>query len=109
MATPSDGLIKGKWWESFGDPQLNALEETIAINNQNVKQAEAQFREARATVLATHANYYPTIGSSPSISQTYETENSAARTFLYRSPLPGSRICGAACGCPSRMRWKTRK
>ncbi len=72
MATPSDGLIKGKWWEIFGDPQLNALEETIAINNQNVKQAEAQFREARATVLATHANYYPTIGSSPSISQTYE-------------------------------------
>ncbi len=20
MATPSDGLLKGKWWEIFGDP-----------------------------------------------------------------------------------------
>lgn len=69
MATPSDELIKGKWWEIFGDPELNKLEEMVAINNQNIKQAEAQFRQARALVLANHANYYPTIGSSPSITQ----------------------------------------
>ena len=50
MATPSDALIKGKWWEMFGDPQLNRLEELVNVNNQNVKQAEAQFREARAAV-----------------------------------------------------------
>ena len=72
MATPSDGLLKGKWWEIFGDPQLNQLEELVNVNNQNVKQAEAQFREARALVAANHANYYPTIGSSPSITQTPE-------------------------------------
>ena len=70
MATPSDTVMKGKWWEIFGDPQLNKLEEMIEISNQNVKQAEAQFRQARAIVAANHANYYPTIGSSPSITQT---------------------------------------
>jgi NodT family efflux transporter outer membrane factor (OMF) lipoprotein len=70
MATPSDGLIKGKWWEIFGDPQLNALEELVNINNQNVKQAEAQFRQARAVIAANHANYFPTIGASPQITQT---------------------------------------
>ena len=70
MATPSDALLKGKWWEIFGDPQLNELEEMININNQNVKQAEAQFRQARALVALNHANYYPTIGSAPSITQT---------------------------------------
>jgi NodT family efflux transporter outer membrane factor (OMF) lipoprotein len=70
MATPSDALMKGKWWEIFGDPQLNKLEEMVEINNQNVKQAEAQFRQARALVAANHANYYPTIGSTPSITQT---------------------------------------
>src|SRR5579872_7215833 len=69
IATPSDDLPKGKWWEMFGDPQLNALEEAIAINNQNVKQAEANFRQARALVRVNRANYYPTIGVSPSISQ----------------------------------------
>jgi NodT family efflux transporter outer membrane factor (OMF) lipoprotein len=70
MATPSDSLMKGKWWEIFGDPQLNKLEELVEINNQNVKQAEAQYRQARALVAANHANYYPTIGSTPSITQT---------------------------------------
>lgn len=69
MATPSDTLIKGNWWEIFGDPELNRLEELVNINNQNIKQAEAQFRQARALVAATHANYYPAVGSSPSISQ----------------------------------------
>jgi len=76
VATPSDGLIKGKWWEVFGDPQLNRLEELVNVNNQNVKQAEAQFRQARALVAANHANYYPTIGTAPSISQSYSGANS---------------------------------
>jgi len=69
MATPSDELIKGNWWEIFGDPQLNRLEELVNVNNQNIKQAEAQFRLARAAVAGNRANYYPTIGSSPSITQ----------------------------------------
>jgi NodT family efflux transporter outer membrane factor (OMF) lipoprotein len=70
MATPSDGLLKGKWWEMFGDPQLNSLEELVNIQNQNVKQAEAQYQEARALVAGNHANYYPTIGTTPAITQT---------------------------------------
>ena len=69
MATPSDGLLKGNWWELFGDPQLNRLEELVNIDNQNVKQAEAQFRQARALIAANHANYYPSIGTNPSINQ----------------------------------------
>jgi NodT family efflux transporter outer membrane factor (OMF) lipoprotein len=70
MATPSDDLPKGKWWEIFGDPQLNGLEDLVNINNQNLKQAEAQFRQARALVAANRANYYPTIGTTPAITQT---------------------------------------
>ncbi len=68
-ATPSDGLLKGKWWEIFNDPKLNELEERVAVNNFSVKQAEAQFSASRALVLGAHANYYPTIGSNPSITQ----------------------------------------
>jgi outer membrane protein TolC len=37
---------RGKWWEIFGDPELNQLEEQIAGSNQNLKVAEARFREA---------------------------------------------------------------
>ena len=69
MATPSDDLPKGNWWQIFGDPQLNALEESVNVNNQNIQQAEAQFRQARAVVAGNRANYYPSVGTSPSITQ----------------------------------------
>ena len=69
MATPGDGQIKGKWWEMFGDPELNRLEELVNINNQNIKQAEAQFLAVRSTVLSAQANRYPALGSNPAITQ----------------------------------------
>ena len=54
---------------------------------ENVKQAEAQFREARALVLGEHANYYPTIGSSPGITQTYERKQGS---YNYTLPITAS-------------------
>jgi NodT family efflux transporter outer membrane factor (OMF) lipoprotein len=88
MAEPSDGFIRGKWWEIFEDPQLNALEEQVNINNQNVKQAEAQFRQARALIVGAYANYYPTIGSSPSITQS--DSGRAPHTASFSLPLSAS-------------------
>jgi len=99
MATPSDDLLKGKWWEIFGDAQLNRLEEMVDINNQNVKQAEAQFRQARAVVVADHANYYPTIGATPAITQSDSGPavrggsgvfNAGARTQTFSFPFSAS-------------------
>ena len=49
-AQPNDQTLRGNWWEMFGDPQLNQLESQIAVSNQNLKIAEAQYREARAMV-----------------------------------------------------------
>src|SRR5580658_327252 len=49
-AQPNDDQIRGKWWEVYHDPELNRLEEQVNISNQNVIQAEAQFREAAAAV-----------------------------------------------------------
>lgn len=89
MATPSDSLIKGKWWEIFGDPQLNALEEQVNINNQDVKQAEAQYREARAIVAANHADYYPSVGTTPAITESDFGKNTgrpAGSTTSYSIP-----------------------
>jgi NodT family efflux transporter outer membrane factor (OMF) lipoprotein len=93
MATPSDGLLKGNWWEMFGDSQLNRLEELVNVNNQNIKQAEAQFRQARAFVAANHANYYPAIGSSPSITQSDVGKNrggAAGTSQIFSLPFAAS-------------------
>jgi NodT family efflux transporter outer membrane factor (OMF) lipoprotein len=66
-AQPSDGVLRGKWWEIFGDPGLNALEEQVSISNQNVLQAEAQFREAEAAVRVARTALFPLVTGSPSI------------------------------------------
>jgi NodT family efflux transporter outer membrane factor (OMF) lipoprotein len=60
-AQPADQTLKGKWWEIYQDPQLDALEEKINISNQSLKAAQAQFAQARATVRYNRADYYPTI------------------------------------------------
>src|SRR5437867_3669739 len=48
VAQPKDDLIRGAWWEIFGDPQLNALAAQVSVSNQNLAAAEAQYREAQA-------------------------------------------------------------
>jgi NodT family efflux transporter outer membrane factor (OMF) lipoprotein len=72
VSSPSDGVLKGKWWELFADPQLNKMEEMVSVSNQNVKQAEAEFREARALVALNRAGYFPTIGTSPAITNSHQ-------------------------------------
>lgn len=56
-----DDAIKSKWWEMYGDAELNALEEQVDLSNQTVAQAEARYRQARALVAAARAAYYPTV------------------------------------------------
>ncbi len=66
-AQPSDTALKGKWWEIYNDPNLNALEEQVSISNQNVLQAEAQYRAARATVQVARSALFPTLTGAPTV------------------------------------------
>lgn len=65
-AQPADGALRGKWWEVYKDPRLNALEDQVSISNQNVLAAEAQFREAKAAVQVARAGLFPTVTAAPS-------------------------------------------
>jgi len=66
-AQPNAGAIRGKWWEIYNDPQLNALEEQVNISNQNVLVALAQYREARDAVRIARSSLFPTLGVSPAV------------------------------------------
>jgi NodT family efflux transporter outer membrane factor (OMF) lipoprotein len=66
-AQPSDAQLKGDWWTLFNDPQLNTLEVQIDPANQTLKEAEANFRVARAAVRFNRASEAPTIGVAPGI------------------------------------------
>jgi NodT family efflux transporter outer membrane factor (OMF) lipoprotein len=75
QAQPNDGQLKGKWWEIYNDAELNALEEQVALNNQNVLQAEAQYREAVAAVKIVRSGLYPTVSTAPSITESRSSPN----------------------------------
>ncbi|HWG19090.1 MAG TPA: efflux transporter outer membrane subunit [Terracidiphilus sp.] len=61
VANPQDAMIRGKWWEIFHEPELNALEEQLNIDNQNIKVSFNNFMAARALVAQARAQYWPTI------------------------------------------------
>ena len=68
-ANPSDGMLKGKWWEIYQDPQLNQLEERIDTNNVQLRQQMELYLAAEDQVRAARANLYPTLSAGPSISR----------------------------------------
>jgi NodT family efflux transporter outer membrane factor (OMF) lipoprotein len=75
LAQPGDQTSRGNWWEIYGDPQLNGLEAQIDSANQTLKIAEANYREARATIRFNRSAEAPTIGTAPSISTVRDSAN----------------------------------
>jgi NodT family efflux transporter outer membrane factor (OMF) lipoprotein len=68
-------MIRGNWWEVFHEPELNALEEQLTINNQTIKQYFNQYMEARAVIAEARSQYWPTITAGPSWSRQKSSGN----------------------------------
>ena len=81
--SPATGTLRGNWWEIFGDPELNQLEQQLTVDNQDLKAAEARFREARAMIRFNRASEFPTISTSPGISSERVSGN---RPFFTTQP-----------------------
>jgi len=74
-ASPSDGMLKGKWWEIFNDPQLNSLEERIASTNQTLHSALETYLAARDQVKIARSAFSPTLSAGPSVSHDRVSKN----------------------------------
>lgn len=85
-AQPRDASLRGKWWELYGDPALNALEEQVSVSNQTLAQAEAQFRGARAAVALARAGLFPTVTAGAQVTRSHSGSSRGATT----SSSPGS-------------------
>jgi NodT family efflux transporter outer membrane factor (OMF) lipoprotein len=59
-AQPADGSNPGSWWTIYHDPVLDGLERQIDISNQNLKAADAAFRQSEAIVAQARAGFFPT-------------------------------------------------
>ena len=87
VASPQEAMLRGKWWEVFNDSELNALEEQVNINNENIKEYFQNLMEARAVIREARAQYWPTVTANPSWQR---TRASANLHNTYNTSAPGS-------------------
>jgi NodT family efflux transporter outer membrane factor (OMF) lipoprotein len=80
VAEPQDQMLRGKWWEVYNDPELNALEDQLNINNQNIKVAFENFMAARTLIAQARSQLYPTIGVAPSYTRSHPSANAFSGT-----------------------------
>ena len=86
-AQPRDQELKGKWWEAYDDSLLNSLEEQVNISNQNLAQAEAQYRQARALVQSARAGYFPTLSANASESRSRASSSFSSQQLQSTNPV----------------------
>jgi len=82
-AQPNEQNLGGAWWTIFQDAQLDALELQVNVSNQNLKAAEAQYRQARAALRYYRADYYPTVTAGLSAARTRVSANSPTSSALH--------------------------
>jgi NodT family efflux transporter outer membrane factor (OMF) lipoprotein len=80
-AQPQDGALRGRWWEIYQEPELDALEDRLNVSNQNIAQSYDNFMAARAQVQRARSSYYPTISVGPSYARnrSSQTQTTASR------------------------------
>jgi NodT family efflux transporter outer membrane factor (OMF) lipoprotein len=82
-AQPNDQNLGGAWWTIFQDSQLDALELQVNVSNQNLKAAEAQYRQARAALRYNRADYYPTVTAAPSATRIHNSANRPPQNSIF--------------------------
>lgn len=89
-AAPADDAPKGNWWKAFNDPLLDELEPQVAVSNQNVAQAYANYQAAMAEVQVAGSALFPTIGIGGSASKQRSAAGNAGSGVEHLRPVSTS-------------------
>jgi NodT family efflux transporter outer membrane factor (OMF) lipoprotein len=89
-STPNDAAERGPWWEVFHDPLLNELENQVAVANQSLLQAAANYEQARQLARADHATLFPTLSASASADRAKAASGRTVATTSGTSTSAGS-------------------
>ncbi|MEI9937898.1 MAG: efflux transporter outer membrane subunit [Pseudomonadota bacterium] len=95
LASPSDAMLRGKWWQVFGEPELDALEARLNLDNQTIKQSFELYMAARAQIRVARAGSLPTVAANPSASvsrssSTLTPGGGGQRVTNFSAPLEAS-------------------
>jgi NodT family efflux transporter outer membrane factor (OMF) lipoprotein len=75
VAKPQDAMLHGKWWEIYNDPELNALEDQVNINNQNIKLYFQNLMVARSIIREARSQLFPTASIGPAYTRSRSSAN----------------------------------
>ncbi len=64
-----------RWWEVFGDPQINGLVKRVLKNNPDLQQAAARILELQYQVIQTRADRFPALGLQGGAQRQHEPES----------------------------------
>jgi outer membrane protein, multidrug efflux system len=65
-AAPADDKPRPDWWQAFGDPKLNELEEQLRTSNPDLRAAFARFQQARAVSGEAYSQEFPQLNADAS-------------------------------------------
>ena len=72
---PTVVIPEDRWWEVFGDPEINGLVEKVLKNNPDLQQAAARILELQYQVIQTRADRFPSLGFQASANRQHEPES----------------------------------
>lgn len=79
-AEPRAADSREPWWEAYRDPVLNGLMADAERANQNLRVAEAQYRQAQALADAARAGLYPTLGANAGAARARSNSTGVVKT-----------------------------
>jgi NodT family efflux transporter outer membrane factor (OMF) lipoprotein len=85
QAQPRDEVERGRWWEMFGDAELNGLIDRIDSSNQTLLASEARYRQALAAIGVARAGLFPQIEADVSIQRSHSPSGAVGGTTAGRT------------------------
>ncbi|MEZ4271844.1 MAG: efflux transporter outer membrane subunit [Myxococcota bacterium] len=91
--SPQPSGLPDRWWQTFGDPQLNALVERALTDNFQIKSAWSRLKQAQAVARISGAGLWPSLNGQGSVQrqkQVFSALNRTINTTDYRLSVGAS-------------------
>jgi NodT family efflux transporter outer membrane factor (OMF) lipoprotein len=86
-ARPADAQSRGQWWDVFGDPKLNEMEQQLNAGNPDLRAAVARYEQARALAREARSNVFPTLNADASATRGKSSANAPLTQALGGVPV----------------------
>ena len=84
-AAPADDKPRADWWQAFGDPKLNELQDQLRASNPDLRAALARFEQAHALAGEARSNEFPTVNADAAATRGRQSAYSADTLYPGRT------------------------